>query len=159
MLHQLLALPPVHPIKWLDETVGSIVTRWQVLKDNPNDAQQWIPSLEHHIECFGKPPNQMSADREVHSTHNEQIAQDQGVKRVILPQPGRKSEARKQHEKQRWFQQGRKWHAGVKGRISVLKCRHELDRCRDHGRQGFDKWVGWGVIAANLLVIGRKVAT
>jgi IS5 family transposase len=144
---------------WLDEVDGGIVTRWQVLEGNPNDDQQWIPSLEHHIECFGKPPNQMSADRGVHSSNNEQIAQDQGVKRVVLPQPGRKSEARKQYEKQRWFQQGRKWHAGVEGRISVLKRRHELDRCRDHGRQGFDKWVGWGVIAANLLVIGRCVAS
>jgi len=143
---------------WLDEVDGGIITRWQVLEGNPNDDQQWIPSLEHHSECFGKPPHQMSADRGVHSANNEQIARDQGVKRVVLPQPGRKSEARKQHEKQRWFQQGRKWHAGVEGRIIVLKRRHELDRCRDHGRQGFNKWVGWGVIAANLLVIGRKMA-
>jgi transposase, IS5 family len=142
---------------WLDEVDGGIVTRWQVLEGNPNDDQQWVPSLEYHIECFGKPPKQMSADRGVHSSHNEQVAQEQGVKRVILPQPGRKSEARKQYEKQRWFQKGRKWHAGVEGRISVLKRRHELDRCRDHGKQGFDKWVGWGVIAANLLVIGRNV--
>jgi transposase, IS5 family len=81
-----------------------------------------------------------------------------GVKRVILPQPGRKSEARKRHEKQRWFQRGRRWHAGVEGRISVLKRRNELDRCRDHGAQGFDRWVGWGVIANNLTVMGRKAA-
>jgi transposase, IS5 family len=143
---------------WLDEVDGGIVTRWQVLEGNPNDEQQWLPSLEHHIECFGRPPNQMSADRGVHSPQNEQIAQQRGVKRVILPQPGRKSEARQRHEKQRWFQQGRRWHAGVEGRISVLKRRNELDRCRDHGLQGFDRWIGWGVIAGNLLVIGRKVA-
>jgi transposase, IS5 family len=79
---------------WLDEVDGGIVTRWQVLEGNPNDEQQWLPSLEHHIECFGRPPNQMSADRGVHSPQNEQIAQQRGVKRVILPQPGRKSEAR-----------------------------------------------------------------
>jgi transposase, IS5 family len=143
---------------WLDEVDGGIVTRWQVLEGNPNDDQQWVPSIEHHIECFGRPPNQMSADRGVHSAHNEQFAQQRGVKRVILPQPGRKSEARQRHEKQRWFQQGRRWHAGVEGRISVLKRRNELDRCRDHGVQGFDRWVGWGVIANNLLVMGRKVA-
>ena len=143
---------------WLDEVDGGIVTRWQVLEGNPNDEQQWLPSLEHHIESFGRPPNQMSADRGVHSPHNEQIAQERGVKRVILPQPGRKSEARKRHEKQRWFQQGRRWHAGVEGRISVLKRRNELDRCRDHGIQGFGRWIGWGVIAGNLLVIGRYVA-
>ena len=143
---------------WLDEVDGGIVTRWQVLEGNPNDDQQWLPSLEHHIECFGRPPNQMSADRGVHSPQNEKVAQERGVKRVILPQPGRKSEARKRHEKQRWFRQGRRWHAGVEGRISVLKRRNELDRCRDHGIQGFDRWIGWGVIAGNLLVIGRNVA-
>jgi transposase, IS5 family len=143
---------------WLDEVDGGIVTRWQVLEGNPNDDQQWLPSLEHHIECFGRPPTQMSADRGVHSSQNEQIAQQRGVKRVILPQPGRKSEARKRHEKQRWFQRGRRWHAGVEGRISVLKRRNELDHCRDHGVQGFDKWVGWGVIANNLTVMGRKAA-
>jgi IS5 family transposase len=137
---------------------GGIVTRWQVLEGNPNDDQQWLPSLEHHIECFGRPPNQMSADRGVHSSLNEQIAQQRGVQRVVLPQPGRKSGARKQHEKQPWFVRGRKWHAGVEGRISVLKRRHELDRCRDHGIPGFERWIGWGVIAANLLAIGRKVA-
>ena len=143
---------------WLDEVDGGIVTRWDVLDGNPSDEQQWLPSLDHHIERFGKPPNQMSADRGVHSTQNEQIATERGVKRVILPQPGRKSQARKLHEKQRWFIQGRKWHAGVEGRISVLKRRNELDRSRDHGEQGFDKWVGWGVISANLLVIGRTLA-
>jgi len=90
---------------WLDEVEGGIVTRWQVLEGNPNDDQQWLPSLEHHIQCFGRSPNQMSADRGVYSPQNEQVAQQRGVKRVILPQPGRKSEARKLHEKQRWFQQ------------------------------------------------------
>jgi len=143
---------------WLDEVDGGIVTRWQVLQGNPNDDQQWLPSLEYHIRCFGKPPYQMSGDRGVHSATNEQIAQERGVKRVILPQPGKKSEARQRHEKQRWFQRGRRWHVGVEGRISVLKRRNELDRCRDHGIRGFDRWIGWGVIAGNLLVIGRKVA-
>lgn len=143
---------------WLDEVDGGIVTRWEVLEGNPNDEQQWLPSLEHHFANFGRPPNQMSADRGVHSLQNEKVAQERGVQRVILPQPGRKNEARKQHEKQRWFQQGRHWHAGVEGRISVLKRRHELDRCRDHGIQGFGRWIGWGVIVGNLLVIGRTVA-
>jgi IS5 family transposase len=143
---------------WLNEVDGGVVTHWEVLEGNPGDEQQWLPSLEHHIECFGRPPHQMSADRGVYSSENERIAQDSGVRRVILPQPGRKSAARQQHEKQRWFRQGRKWHAGVEGRISVLKRRNELDRCRDHGETGFENWVGWGIIAGNLLVIARKVA-
>jgi len=144
---------------WLDEVDGGIVTRWDVLEGNPNDDRQWLPSLDHHIERFGKAPWQASGDRGVHSPANERLAQERGVQRVILPQPGRRSEERKQHERQTWFVRGRKWHVGVEGRISVLKRCYELDRCRDHGQDGFEKWVGWGVIAANFRTIGRRIVT
>ena len=143
---------------WLDEVDGGIVTRWDVLEGNPNDDRQWLPSLDHHIKRFGKAPWQASADRGVHSSYNEYQAQQRGVQRVILPKPGRRSKVRLKHEKQAWFKRGRRWHNGVEGRISVLKRCHELSRCRDHGQDGFEKWVGWGVIAANLRTIGRKVA-
>ena len=53
---------------------------------------------------------------------------------------------------------GRRFHNGIEGRISVLKRKHGLDRCRNHGEDGFQRWVGWGVIANNLTVIGRKLA-
>jgi IS5 family transposase len=143
---------------WLDEVDGGIVTRWDVLEGNPNDDQQWLPSLDHHIQRFGKVPWQASADRGVHSAENERMAQERGVQHVVLPQPGKRSEARLEHERQAWFWRGRKWHNGVEGRISVLKRCHELDRCRDHNQEGFEKWVGWGVIAANLRTIARKLA-
>lgn len=144
---------------WLDEVDGGMVTRWEVLAGNPNDDQQWAPSLEHHTQTFGKPPFQMSGDRGVHSADNEALATQKGVQRVILPQPGHKNDARKKQERQPWFVRGRKWHVGIEGRISVLKRRFGLDRCQDHGQSGFDKWVGWGVIAANLWTMGRKLAT
>jgi IS5 family transposase len=143
---------------WLDEVDGGIVTRWDVLDGNPNDDRQWLPSLDHHIARFGKAPQQASADRGVHSSYNEYQAQQRGVQRVVLPKPGTRSEARLQHERQAWFKRGRKWHNGVEGRISVLKRCYELNRCRDHGQEGFEKWVGWGVLVANLKTIGRKVA-
>jgi IS5 family transposase len=143
---------------WLDEVDGGLVTRWDVLSGNPDDAQQWAASLAHHQERFGRAPQQASGDRGVHSPANERLAQQAGVQRVILPQPGYKSPARQQHERQPWFRRGRRWHAGVEGRISVLKRSFGLDCCPDQGETGFDKWVGWGVIAHNLRLIGRAVA-
>ena len=143
---------------WLDEVDGGVVTRWDVLQGNPDDAEQWRPALDHHRQQFGKPPLQASGDRALYSPDNEAYAYDQGVKRPILPQPGRKTESRRSHEAQPWFKRGRRFHAGVEGRISVLKRKHELDRCRDHGPDNFDKWVGWGVIAGNLAVMGRALA-
>jgi IS5 family transposase len=143
---------------WLDEVDGGIVTSYRVLDGNPPDRNQWQPSLEHHVQQFGRPPDQASGDRGVYSPENEAYATEIGVRRVILPKPGRKSAARRQHEQQRWFKRGRRFHVGVEGRISVLKRKHDLDRCLDHGDDGFERWVGWGIITGNLAVMGATLA-
>jgi IS5 family transposase len=142
---------------WLDEVEGGIVTRWEVLDGNPSDKLQWVPSLDAHQQLFGRPPTQASADRGVFSADNETEAKSRGIKQVVLPKPGKKSEKRRQHEKQPWFRRARKWHAGVEGRISVLKRCYHLDRCLYQGQDGFHRWVGWGVIAHNLNKIGSTV--
>ena len=143
---------------WLGEVEGGFITQYQVLDGNPADETQWQPMLERHVQQFGQPPWQASADRGVYSSDNEADATKLGVKRVILPKPGRKSETRRQHEKQRWFRRGRRFHAGVEGRISVIKRKHGLSRCRNRGRVGFERWVGWGIIANNLTVMGRGLS-
>ena len=51
----------------------------------------------------------------------------------------------------RWFRRGQRWRVGCEGRISVLKRRHGLRRCRYHGVDGMHRWVGLGVIADNLI--------
>lgn len=143
---------------WLDEVDGGIVTRWPVLDGNPPDEEQWQPAIDHHLKIFKKPPFQASGDRGLYSPDNESYATKIGVKRVILPQIGHKDDPRHQHEQQTWFTRGRRFHAGVEGRISVLKRKHQLDRSPHHGQDGFDKSVGWGLIANNLTRIGSSMA-
>ena len=149
-----------HPVEyghkvWLNEVDGGIVTHFRILDGNPNDETQWEPSLNAHVESFGHPPEQASADRGLYSAPNEKFAKDLGIQHVVLPKRGYKSKQRREHESQEWFVQGRKWHAGVEGRISVLKRAHGLGRCLNHGLPGFERWIGWGVIAGNLAVMGR----
>ena len=149
-----------HPVEyghkvWLNEVDGGIVTHYRILDGNPNDETQWEPSLAAHVERFGKPPEQASADRGLYSAPNEQFAKDLGIRHVVLPKRGYKSKQRREHESQEWFVEGRKWHAGVEGRISVLKRAHGLERCLNHGLPGFERWIGWSVIAGNLAVMGR----
>jgi IS5 family transposase len=136
---------------------GGIVSDYRILEGNPKDAGQWVLSLEQHRELFGRPPDQASGDRGLYSPDNETLAEEMGIRRVILPKPGYRSAERKQHEKRSWFRRGRRYHQGVEGRISVLKRRHGLARCRYHGEDGFERWVGWGVIAHNLFVIGTAL--
>lgn len=80
---------------WLDEVDGGIVSDYRILDGNPADSDQWQPAIDHHIEQFGKAPFQASAVRGVTSAPNEAYAQQRGVKRVILPKAGYKSQQRR----------------------------------------------------------------
>jgi IS5 family transposase len=143
---------------WLDEVEGGIVTHWSILAGNPPDETQWQPALDRHCRLFGKPPHQASGDRGLYSPTNESYTQGLGVKHIVLPKPGHKSAARRHYEAQPWFRRARRFHIGVEGRISVLKRKHGLGRCRNHGEEGFHRWVAWGVIANNLSQIGNNLA-
>jgi IS5 family transposase len=94
----------------------------------------------------------------VYSAHNEQAAWRMGVKRVALPKKGANSEERQRHERQGWFRRARRFRAGIEGRISVMKRRGQLGRCRDKGEEGFGRWVGWGVLSSNLHANARAEA-
>ena len=80
------------------------------------------------------------------------------MKRIAVPNRSTRSAARKRLEKSRWFRKAQAWRTGCEGRISVLKRRHGLDRCRYRGQEGMKRWVGLGVLADNLINLGRALA-
>jgi IS5 family transposase len=114
-----------------------------------------VPSVDHHLARFKKPPHLLAGDRGTHSARGERYAQEQEVKQVVLPKPGAKSPSRLAYERQGWFRRGRRWRAGIEGRISGLKRGQGLDRCRYHGEDGMERWVGWGLIAHDLHKIAQ----
>jgi transposase, IS5 family len=145
-------------VVWLDEVEGGIISRYDVLDGNPAEEQQVKPSLDHHVKVFEHPPRLLTGDRGTYSPENERYADQLKVKQVVLPKPGAKSAARVAHEGQDWFRRGRRWRAGIEGRISGLKRGQGLERCRYHGEEGMERWVGWGVIAHDLRVVARATA-
>ena len=93
----------------------------------------------------------------MYSATNETAAKAKGVKRVCIPNRSTKSADRRREQKKRWFRNGQRWRTGCEGRISVSKRRHGLNRCRYRGDDGMKRWVGLGVIADNLVNIGRVI--
>jgi IS5 family transposase len=138
-----------------DQSDGKIITGWKIYDSNVSDTETFIPAINQHIKQFGKPPHLAAGDRGCYSAENEYLAYELGVKRVSLPKRGRKSKDRTKHEKQRWFKTGQRFRAGSEGTISVLKRRHGLRRCLNRGNNAFERWIGWGVIGANLLTIAH----
>lgn len=143
---------------WLDEVDGGLVSRYEILPGNPAEDQQIPHSLDHHLALFGHPPHMLSGDRGTYSAANETYAQQKGVTQIVLPKPGQKSGERMAHERQPWFRRGKRWRAGIEGRIHVLKRDYGLNRCLNHGEAGMERWVGWGIIAHDLRVIALAQA-
>jgi len=119
------------------------------------DARDFPASLTAHQARFGRAPALVATDRGVSSAANARLAREAGVRRVAMPAVGRASPERLAAERTRWFRRGFRFRAGSEGRISVLQRRFGLARCRDHGEAGMGRWVGWGIVAANL----RQIAT
>src|ERR1700704_6685770 len=135
----------------IQESEHQIITAYDVHAKRPADVTLWTAALDRHQAIFGRAPHLAAGDRGFSSATNERAATDRGVPPRGLPRRGPKSPARRAYERQRWFRRGQRWRVGCEGRISVLKRRHGLGRCRYHGEDGMHRWVGFGVIADNLM--------
>jgi IS5 family transposase len=144
---------------WLAEVEGGLISEYGLAAQPGPDAPYLVPSVAGHIVRFGKPPRVLAGDRGVYTADNEQRAQQLGVKRVAIPYAGRASPQRRQLERAPWFRRGFRFRAGIEGRISVLRRRFGLDRCLAHGEAGLGRWVGWGILTANLRQIAQALAS
>ncbi len=141
----------------LQEAENQIIVDYEVYERRPSDTELLIPAIEVHEAKLGRVPRLVAADAAFYSGKNETAASAKGVKRVCIPNRSTKSAERRREQKKRWFRNGQRWRTGCEGRISVSKRRHGLSRCRYRGDDGMKRWVGLGVIADNLLNIGRVI--
>jgi IS5 family transposase len=141
----------------LQEAENQIIVDYEVYDRRPHDSDVLIPAIETHQATFGRVPHLVAGDAAFYSGKNEAAAKAKGVKRVCIPNRSTKSPERRREQKKRWFRNGQKWRTGCEGRISVAKRRHGLNRCRYRGEVGMKRWVGLGVIADNLINIGRAI--
>jgi IS5 family transposase len=141
----------------IQEAEAQIIIDYEVYDERPNDCDLLLPAVSIHEQMLGRTPRLVTADAAFFSTENETAAHARGVKRIAIPNRSSKSIERKNMQKKRWFRNAQKWRTGCEGRISLLKRRHGLNRCRYKGQSGVKRWVGLGVIADNLINIGSAL--
>lgn len=142
----------------VQEAENQIITHYEVFDERPSDQHLLVAAVEMHQQKLGRVPRLVAADAGFYSRANEEAVEQVGVEYISIPNRNTRSEERRKLQKRRWFKNGQKWRTGCEGRISVLKRRHGLARCRYHGMDGMRRWVGLGVIADNLINIGRRLA-
>jgi IS5 family transposase len=142
----------------VQEAENQVITHYEVFAQRPSDRHLLIPAVEAHREKLKRVPRLVAADAGYYSQENERAVTAMGVEYVCVPNRATRSEERRQLQKRRWFKNGQRWRTGSEGRISVLKRRHGLGRCLYRGMSGMERWVGWGVMADNLIQIGGWLA-
>ncbi len=95
---------------------------------------------------------QCSFDKGFYSPANQQLLANI-LEYVTLPKKGRWSAADKVRESSDTFRKARIQHPAIESCINNLEQRG-LDRCRSHGRDGFERYVALSVVACNLHRIG-----
>jgi transposase, IS5 family len=93
-----------------------------------------------------------SFDKGFHSPAN-QLALQEHLEQVALPRKGKLSQTAKTAEQSAAFRTARRKHSAVESAINALEV-HGLDRCLDHGIDGFKRYVAFAVVARNIHRIG-----
>ena len=94
----------------------------------------------------------VSFDKGFHSPKN-QIDLADIVEKVVLPKKGKLSVVDKEREQNPEFKRLRRKHSAVESAINALEV-HGLDRCLDHGIDGFKRYVSLAVVARNIHHLG-----
>ena len=78
------------------------------------------------------------------------------LEHTILPKKGKLSETDKEEEHSEEFLKARRKHSAVESSIIALE-NHGLDRCRDHGIDGFKRYAALAVLARNIQILGHMI--
>jgi IS5 family transposase len=113
----------------------------QVTVSMVTEAKQRFPHL-----------NACSFDKGFHSPDN-QIALQEQLALVALPRKGKLPQPAQAAEQTETFIKARRAHSAVESAINALEV-HGLDRCPDHGIDGFKRYVALAVVARNIHRIG-----
>lgn len=122
----------------------------QVMQQTTDDAVA-VPITKEAMERFSA-ISAISFDKGFHSQTN-QIELKDLINRVVLPKKGRLTNVEKLRESDPEFMRLRQQHSAVESAINALES-HGLDRCPDHGIDGFKRYVALAVLARNVQRLG-----
>lgn len=132
------------------------ITNWEI-NSRPSDTESLPKAIDKHKDLYGRTPNEIAADRGYWSPENNEYAQQQKIKHISLPKKGKLNDKEKACQSTRKFRQLQRWRAGGEAKISLLKRKYRLNKCRYKGEKGMALWVGSGILACNLATIARSL--
>ncbi len=122
--------------------------------EDDSDVQIAVPIIQETKERFEN-FNGCSFDKGFHSPDNQKKSAEISDS-VVLPRKGWLSAINREIESAEAFKTARRKHAAVESSINALE-NHGLDRCPDHGLDGFKRYAGLAVQARNIQIQGHVI--
>ena len=140
----------------LTSGASGLILDWVVEDGNPADSTLSTRMLERQIQIYGRPPRQAAFDGGYASKDNLKAAKTLGVQDVSFSKK-RGLEVLDMVRSTWVYRRLRNFRAGIEGWISFLKRCFGLERCSWRGWDGFARYVGASIVAANLLTLARHL--
>lgn len=132
-----------------EDNFGFILTH--IVMEKLTDEKVTVPILKMAQERYDD-INGCSFDAGFYSPCNARQLKKM-CKNVILPKKGKLSVSEREYVNTDEYIQGRRKHAAVESGINALE-NHGLDRCCDHGIDGFRRYVALAVVSRNIQKLG-----
>jgi hypothetical protein len=124
--------------------------------DQLNDADEVIGLVDRLLGGYGSQAvASLSFDKGFSRAQDRELL-ELYIPEVIMPKRGKRNSQEQARERQRSFAALRRKHNAIESDINALE-HHGLDRCPDKGMEGFERYVGFGVLAYNLHKIGQRL--
>jgi hypothetical protein len=139
----------------VEDRVGFIV-EFRVLPRGQLEQDILVPMMRELQERLNNKIREASFDRGFYTPQNLEALKDI-VEVACLPKKGKVTGRALEEESRVEFRAARKRHAGIESAIHALEAGNGLDRCRDRGQAGYERYVALAVLGRNLHTLGRLV--
>jgi len=129
------------------------LTDWRVMFQE-TDEKVTVPMVEKMIRKH--PTVKMASfDKGFYTPDNKKTLSEM-IDNLILPKKGTLTKEQKAETQEPEYIKFRHKHSRIESAINAVE-NHGLDRCLDHGKAGFERYVAVAVVARNILQIGKIV--
>jgi len=132
----------------------SLILDYKVMEQS-SDVKETLPLADRLLTQYGASLQSWSVDKGFSAQEDRELL-ELFIPEVIMPKKGRRSQADQARETQPTFRRLRRQHSAIESNINALE-HHGLNRCPDKGWSGFQRYVGFGILAYNLHKIGHRL--
>jgi len=144
-----------HRVAIIEDQLGFCV-HGEILAKGEQDRDVTLRLVAAMGRRFGKDIS-LSFDRGFHWQGVEAQAK-QHIDHPCIPTTGTTAAATQAEDADETWHRSRRRHAGVESAIGALQSGNGLERCRDRGEIGYARYFQLGLLARNLMVLGRIAA-